>query len=57
VEATGEVIVRLDGKEVMRTWQVAYPFPWGHERIGENPFGTTCAVRFRGWITDARWVR
>ncbi len=57
VEATGDVIVRLDGKEVLRTWQVAYPFPWGHERIGENPFGTTCAPKFRGWITDARWVR
>lgn len=57
VEATGDVVVRLDGKEVMRTWQVAYPFPWGHERIGENPFGTTCAAQFRGWITDARWIR
>lgn len=57
VEATGDVVVRLDGKEVMRTWQVAYPFPWGHERIGENPFGTTCAPSFRGWITDARWIR
>lgn len=54
-EATGDVVIRLDGKEMMRTRQVAYPSPWGHETIGTNPFGTTCALEFRGWIWDARW--
>src|SRR5215207_585833 len=34
VEATGDVVIRLDGKEMMRTQQVAYPFPWGHEQLG-----------------------
>lgn len=57
VEATGDVVVRLDGREMMRTRQVGYPFPWGHECIGSNPFGTTCALEFRGWILGARWVR
>jgi hypothetical protein len=57
IEATGDVVVRLDGREMMRTRQVAYPFPWGDERIGHNPFGTTCAAYFRGWIYDARWMR
>ncbi len=55
VEATGDVVIRLDGQEMMRTRQVAYPFPWGHEHIGHNPFGTTCGPEFRGWIYDARW--
>ena len=27
----------------------------GEEQIGRNPFGTTCAPEFRGWIYDARW--
>lgn len=54
-EATGDVVIRLDGREMMRTRQVAYPSPWGHETIGTNPFGTTCALEFRGWIWDARW--
>lgn len=54
-EATGDVVIRLDGKEMMRTRQVAYPFPWGDERIGKNPFGTTCSGTFRGWIYDVRW--
>ncbi len=57
VEGTGDVVVRLDGKEMIRTRQDAYPFPWGHERIGWNPFGTTCAVEFRGWIYEARWIQ
>jgi hypothetical protein len=56
-EATGDVVVRLDGRELMRTRQVAYPSPWGQETIGTNPFGTTCAPEFRGWIYDARWVQ
>jgi hypothetical protein len=54
-EAEGDVVVRLDGRELMRTRQVAYPSPWGDEQIGRNPFGTTCEAEFRGWILDARW--
>lgn len=56
-EGTGDVVVRLDGKEMIRSRQEAYHFPWGHERIGWNPFGTTCAAEFRGWITEARWIQ
>jgi hypothetical protein len=56
-EATGDVVVRLDGREMIRTRQTAYEFPWGHERIGTNPFGTTCGLEFRGWIVEGRWVR
>jgi len=56
-EATGDVVVRLDGREMIRTRQTAYEFPWGHERIGTNPFGTTCGLEFRGWILEGRWVR
>lgn len=55
-EATGDVVIRLDGQELMRSRQVAYPSPWGQETIGTNPFGTTCALKFRGWIYDAVWV-
>ncbi len=56
VEATGEVVVRLDGREVLRTTQVGYHFPWGEEQIGRNPFGTTCGPVFRGWLREARWI-
>ncbi len=55
-EATGDVVIRLDGREMMRTRQVAYPSPWGNEAIGANPFGTTCALEFRGWIHGAVWL-
>jgi hypothetical protein len=54
-EHTGDVILRLDGREVLRTRQVAYPSPWGDESYGRNPFGTTCAAELRGWMLDARW--
>jgi hypothetical protein len=54
-ERKGEVIIRVDGREILRTVQVAYSFAWGDEAIGRNPFGTTCAAAFRGWILDARW--
>lgn len=54
-EHTGPVVIRVDGREVLRTRQVAYPFAWGDEVIGGNPFGTTCAAAFRGWILDAKW--
>jgi hypothetical protein len=56
-EAMGDVVLRVDGVEMFRTRQVGYEFPWGHERLGENPFGTTCADLFRGWIYDGQWVR
>ncbi len=56
IEATGDVIVRLDGREILRTKQVGYHFPWGAKQIGRNPFGTTCGAEFRGWILDARWI-
>jgi hypothetical protein len=55
IEATGDVVIRLDGKEMMRTRQIAYPFPFGDEHLGSNPFGTTCDPTFRGWLYDARW--
>jgi hypothetical protein len=54
-EHTGRVVVRVDGREVLRSWQVAYPSPWGDEAYGRNPFGTTCANEFRGWLLDAKW--
>jgi hypothetical protein len=53
---TGDVIVRIDGTEVIRTRQPCYGFPPGTERIGQNPFGTTCGPTFRGWLFEARWV-
>jgi hypothetical protein len=56
-EATGDVVVRVDGREVMRTRQVCFEFSWGNEAIGVNPFGTTCGARFRGWLLDVQWVR
>ncbi|MDO8543035.1 MAG: hypothetical protein Q7S40_21530 [Opitutaceae bacterium] len=56
-DAIGDVIVRVDGREVMRTRQVCYAFPAGSEQIGRNPFGTTCAPEFRGWILEAKWVK
>ena len=44
-------------EELLRTHQVAYPYAWGDERIGYNPFGTTCAAEFTGWIYEGRWVQ
>jgi hypothetical protein len=55
-EATGDVVIRLDGQELLRTRQVTYPSPPGAEQIGRNGFGTTCAAEFRGWIYEARWM-
>ena len=54
-EHTGPVVVRVEGREILRSWQVAYPSPWGDEAYGRNPFGTTCANEFRGWMLDAKW--
>jgi hypothetical protein len=56
VEHTGDVVIRADGREVLRTRQVAFEFPWGAEAIGRNPFGTTCAAEFRCWLLDVRFV-
>ncbi|MDO8541973.1 MAG: hypothetical protein Q7S40_16165 [Opitutaceae bacterium] len=56
-EETGDIVVRVDGQEVLRSTQVGRPFPWGAEQIGRNVFGTTCGAYFRGWIFDAKWVR
>ena len=56
-EATGDVRVRVDGREVLRTRQVCFEFGWGSEAIGLNPFGTTCSPAFRGWLLDVQWVR
>ncbi len=57
VEHTGDVVIRVDGREVLRTRQVAFEFPWGAESIASNPFGTTCGPEFRGWVREVRFVR
>lgn len=54
--ASGDVVARIDGTEVLRTRQACFGFPPGSETIGRNPFGTTCGPTFRGWIRDAAWV-
>jgi hypothetical protein len=54
--ASGDVVVRVAGAEVMRTRQSCYGFQPGSEQIGQNPFGTTCAGKFRGWVLAAEWV-
>lgn len=55
--ATGDVIIRVNGAEVLRTRQTCHALPPGSESIGRNPFDTTCASEFRGWILDAQWVK
>ena len=54
--ATGEVTVRVDGEEVLRGRSDCHAFAAGDERVGYNPFGTTCAREFRGWLLEARWT-
>lgn len=56
-DAIGDVVIRLNGAEVLRTRQYTYAFPAGSEAIGRNPFYTTCAAEFRGWVLDAKWVK
>jgi hypothetical protein len=56
-EGTGEVVVRLDGAEILRSTQVAHPFAWSSEQIGRNFFGWTCGPHFRGWIREAKWLQ
>ena len=53
---TGEVWVRVNGAEALRVKSAVYDFPPGHPALGRNPFGTTCAPEFRGWINEARWI-
>ena len=54
---SGAAVLRIDGVEVLRTPTVGYEFPWGHERLGNNPFGHTTGEHFRGWLLDVRWTR
>ena len=56
-EAPGEAVLKIDGVEVFRTSTVGYEFPWGQERLGNNPFGHTTGEHFRGWLLDVRWRR
>ena len=56
-EASGDAVLRIDGVEVFRTPTVGYEFPWGHERVGGNPFGHTTGERFRGWLLEVGWIR
>ena len=53
---TGDVVIRSDGREVLRSRQTCHAFSPGSELIGRNLFGTTCAPEFRGWLLEARWV-
>lgn len=53
--ATGDAIVCVDGVEVLRGRTDCFGFAAGNECAGRNPFGTTCAREFRGWLLDARW--
>ncbi len=52
---TGNIVLRVNGREVLRTVDVAYGFYPTEENYGKNPFGTTCASEFRGWMLDTRW--
>ncbi|MFM9030590.1 MAG: hypothetical protein ACKOTF_07900, partial [Opitutaceae bacterium] len=56
-EADGEAVLRIDGVEVFRTKTIGYEFPWGQERLGNNPFGHTTGEHLRGWLLDVRWTR
>lgn len=56
-EATGDVLVRADGVQVLHGRQVCFGFAAGSEAIGLNPFGTTCGPVFRGWLLAAEWQR
>ena len=54
--ARGEVILRVNGEEVLRGTAECSAFGAGSENIGRNPFGLGSIRGFRGWILDARWV-
>ena len=53
--ATGEIRMRVEGVEVLRATSACHRFTPGSESVGANPFGTTCAPAFRGWIMEAAW--
>lgn len=55
--ATGDVVVRWDGREILRGAHAAAAFAPESLRLGENPFGTVCEGEFSGWIAAARWER
>jgi hypothetical protein len=52
----GEVVVRVNGREVIRVHSDCHPFGAGTETIGRNPFGMSSTREFRGWILEASWV-
>ena len=54
--ATGDAIVRVGGAEVLRGRCDCVAFAPGNEAVGRNPFDTTCAREFRGWLSEAKWV-
>ena len=54
--AKGEVILRVNGNEVLRQQSDCHGFWSGREGIGTNPFRTGSASTFRGWILEAAWV-
>ena len=51
----GEVVVRVNGEDALRTRSAFHDFPDEHPALGRNPFGTTCAPQFRGWVVEAAW--
>jgi len=53
---SGELIVRVNGVDVVRGRSECAEFAPGDERVGRNPFGTTCAPEFRGWLTEITWL-
>jgi hypothetical protein len=54
--ATGEVRVRVNGSDVLRVTSECHSFRPSSEAVGSNPFGTTCARLFSGWLLEARWM-
>jgi hypothetical protein len=52
---SGDVVIRLDGREVLRATQLCHAFDPGTEMVGRNFFGGACATEFRGWLLDAHW--
>ncbi len=53
--STADVVVRVDGREVIRSRQTSADFFPGTEHVGRNPYGTTCGPEFRGWILSMAW--
>lgn len=54
-QGRGDVILRVNGREVLRRVDVTYGFHPGEEQYGRNEFGTNCAAEFRGWMLNVRW--